>query len=221
MEGNNESKSDCVMVFCAHNDDNIVGAGGTIAKYAKEGIRVITIIFSYGEMSHPHLRDSVIIGMRVKESQRAQNILGEDKIIYLGLKEGQFADDAKNMNIHSKIKKLIKKYKPVKIFNHSIDDLHPDHLAVYNIMNRIFDDINYKGEVYSFDVWNPVNFRKRDSPKLVVDITGTFKKKVNAFKAHKSQWQARIMLMWSIYLKAIVNGRNNDVKYAEVFYKIR
>lgn len=216
-----KQKKGCLMVFCAHNDDNIIGAGGTIAKYAKQGIKVITVIFSYGEMSHPHLREEVVIDMRVKESLKAQNILGEDKILYFGLREGSVAEEFREKNISSKIKKLIEKHQPSKIFTHSIDDPHPDHQAVYSSLNSVLDDIGYRGDVYSFDVWNIVNFRKRNTPKLVVDITETFKKKIKAFKSHKSQQNAIILLTWSIYLRAISNGINNSCKYAEVFVKIR
>ncbi|MEA3514999.1 MAG: PIG-L deacetylase family protein [Nanoarchaeota archaeon] len=222
IEQDSQKKSkDCILVFCAHNDDNIVGAGGTIVKYAKEGKRVVTIIFSYGEMSHPHLREKLVIETRVKESHKAQAILGEDEVIYLGLKEGNFMNSARDKKIASKIEKIIKESNPSKIFVHSIDDPHPDHQAVYDILNSILDEIKYKGDVYSFDVWTLVNIRKRDAPKLVVDVTDTFAIKTKAFKVHKSQKVARVLLTWSMYLKAILNGINNGVKYAEVFYKIR
>ncbi len=214
-------ENECVMLFCAHNDDNIVGAGGSIAKYANEGKRVITVIFSYGEMSHPHLKQKVIIETRVEESHRAQNILGEEKVIYLGLKEGSLLSEAREKKIYLKIQKLISEYSPSKIFTHSIDDPHPDHQAVYRIVDSILEDISYSGDVYSYDVWTLVNIRKRNAPKLVVDITKTFKQKVRAFRVHKSQKLTIMILMWSLYLKAIINGMNNGVKYAEVFYKIR
>ena len=119
------------------------------------------------------------------------------------------------------LEKIIRENNPSKILMHSIDDPHPDHQAVYDILNSILDEIKYNGDVYSFDVWTIINFRKRDAPKLVVDVTDTFAIKAKAFKAHKSQKVARVILTWSMYLKAILNGINNGVKYAEVFYKIR
>lgn len=47
------------MVFCAHPDDEVLGAGGTIAKYAREGKKVIAVIFSYGESSHPWMKKKI------------------------------------------------------------------------------------------------------------------------------------------------------------------
>ncbi|MFA4887817.1 MAG: PIG-L family deacetylase, partial [Candidatus Nanoarchaeia archaeon] len=37
-----------ILVFAAHPDDEIIGVGGTIAKYAQEGKDVIVTIFSDG-----------------------------------------------------------------------------------------------------------------------------------------------------------------------------
>jgi len=61
---------DCILFLCAHNDDQIVGAGGTIAKYAKEGRKIVTIIFSFGETSMPYLQEKISRRTRVLESKR-------------------------------------------------------------------------------------------------------------------------------------------------------
>ena len=84
-----------------------------------------------------------------------------------------------------------------------------------------------KCDVYSFDVWSIVRVRKRMVPRLVVDITKTFPKKIKATKVHESQkclpaTQFLIIwpINWMIYFKAVINGWNNNCKYAEVFDKI-
>ncbi len=209
------------MVFCAHNDDQIIGTGGTLKKYSKENKDVNVYIFSYGEGSHPHYQRKVIVEQRVKESTKSNKILGVTQTVYFGLKEGNFTGEVKKKKIDRKIKKIIRKCKPSKIFIHSLDDPHPDHRAVYHILTKIVEEIKFNGEIYCFDVWNVLNFRKRNSPKLVVDISSTFRNKIDAFKVHKSQKLAIWTLMWNVYLKALLNGFNNGVKYAEVFYKIK
>ncbi|MEK6845367.1 MAG: PIG-L family deacetylase, partial [Nanoarchaeota archaeon] len=40
-----------VVVFGAHSDDFVIGAGGTIAKYQQEGKKILAVVFSYGESS--------------------------------------------------------------------------------------------------------------------------------------------------------------------------
>lgn len=210
-----------ILIFSAHNDDQILGAGGTLAKYAQEGKYIVAVIFSFGESSHIWLKPKEIIETRVKESHKADKILGIQETIYIGLKEGNFLKQINEMDIYKKIKKLIQKYNPSKIFIHSIDDPHPDHQAVYKAVMEVIDKIKENYEVYTFTVWNPVRLLKRNNPKLVVDITKTLNKKVMAFKIHKSQKVTIISLLWSIYIKALFNGFNNKMKYAEVFYKVR
>jgi N-acetylglucosamine malate deacetylase 1 len=219
--GKKSKKKDSVLLFCAHNDDHIIGAGGTIAKYAKEGIDVVTVVFSYGESTHPWLKDSEIIKTRVAESMKADNIIGGDKLYYFGLKEGKFLEEIKKKKIETKIKRFINIVRPIKIFTHSLDDFHPDHKAVYDTIIRIMDEIDYKCDMYSFDIWNPLNVRHRNKPKLVVDISKTFKQKIKAIKEHESQWMALATMIPAVYIRGLLNGLDKGVKYAEVFIKLR
>lgn len=210
-----------VIIFCAHSDDQILGAGGTMAKYAKEGKDIYTIIFSYGVASHLWLKKSVTAEMRVKESQNADKIVGGKSVIFLGLTEGKFTQETKKRDTRKKITKMIEKIKPKKIFTHSLEDPHPDHKAVHKFVTETMDKMKYSCDVYSFDIWNPIRIRKRSEPKLVVDITDTFKRKIKALKCFKSQKISLVSLLPSVYIKAITNGFNNNVKFAEVFIKER
>ncbi len=214
-------KKETILFFCAHNDDQIIGAGGALAKYAKDGKYIVTIILSFGEGSHPWLQKREIIVKRVKESKRADKILGGKELMYFGLKEGNFKKDVKQKNIIAKIRKLIEKYQPSKIFTHSIDDPHPDHKAAYEILNETLNKMKYKTELYTFSVWNPINIRNRNYPKLFVDISKTFNIKIKALMAHESQKVAIFSLLWNVYRLAIINGLKNKCKYAEAFIKVR
>jgi len=210
-----------ILIICAHNDDNVFGLGGTIAKYAKQGKTVKTVIFSFGEKSHPHLKPEIIAKTRVKEAMKSDKILGGKEIMFLGVKEGKFSETIEKMGIKEKIKKIIAKEKPTKIFTHSINDAHPDHRAVYYFMKELFEEIDYKGDVYLFGVWSPVRIKDRDLPKMVVDVTSTFDKKIKAIKSHESQQITILSLLWNVYLRAIMEGWTNNCRYAEVFYKLQ
>ena len=210
-----------ILVLAAHNDDQVIGAGGTLAKYVEEGKKFITVVFSYGEKSHPHLKPEVIIEKRKQEAEECDKILGGSGIIYFGLEEGKFPEQFKKKKIKAKIKSLIKKLKPSKIFTHSIDDPHPDHRAIYHLIDEIIAKEKLTCDVYSFDIWNVIKLKHRNKPKLVVNITKTFDKKVKAFDVHESQKLALTALLWKIYLKDYTNGFNHNCKYAEVFIKLK
>jgi N-acetylglucosamine malate deacetylase 1 len=215
-----ETPQEIIITFCAHNDDQVVGAGGTLAKYAREGKRIVSVIFSFGEQSHPLLQPLLTKKTRVTESQIAERILGGHDVTYFDIKEGKFTEQFIEQGIKEKCRYIIEQKKPVKIFTHSPEDPHPDHRATHKMIMELVKEIHYSGEVYSFDVWTFINFRQRQLPKMVVDITDTFAQKIAAFKSHKSQYMAIHSLLWSVYLKAIVNGINNGCKFAEVFYRV-
>lgn len=210
-----------ILFICAHNDDQIIGGGGTFAKYAKEGKTVKTVIFSYGEKSHPHLKRNVIVETRINEAKESDRILGGKGLMFLGLNEGRFTKEIASKSIKEKIIDLIKQEKPTKIFTHSVDDPHPDHQAVHKLMAVITNELKLKN-VYTFDVWNPLKFLKRNVPKLVVDITETFNKKIKAYEAHESQINlpGMIPFRFRIHLDAFLNGFTNHCRYAEVFHKL-
>ncbi len=213
-----------VIVFCAHPDDHVFGVGGTMARYAKEGKRIYTVIFSYGEASHPWLKKKVTADMRVEECKEADKIIGGYGLTFLGFKEGSFKEEIKKRGVKKKIKEILSRCKPEKVFVHSIDDRDPisgDHRAVHDIVLEVLDEVDYKDELYTFDVWNPINVRKREKPKMYVDISETFKTKLEALKCFRSQWVAMTFLYWSVYARALINGIRSGYRLAERFYKVR
>lgn len=212
---------DVVIVFCAHPDDDVFGVGGTLARYSKEGKKIITVIFTYGEKSHIWLKEKITIEMRKKEAEKAASILGYSKSIFLGLDEGRIEKHAEENGTLKELKKLIQKKKPSKIFTHSGDDPHPNHRAVHKIIMKTVDSLRFKTDVYTFDVWNILRLTHKRSPKMCVDITPYFSLKIKALRCFKSQHISMLTLLWSVYLKAIVNGWKHNWRFAEVFRKVR
>ncbi len=209
-----------ILVICAHSDDQVIGAGGAMAKWAAEGKDVIVVVASYGVKANPWLKKHVTAELRYEESQEATKILGIKETIFFDMIEGEFKEEFVKKDIGSKIDKIIKKHKPSKILTHSFDDPHPDHNVLSKLLLKYFED-NEKLNIYAFHVWNLANLEKRDSPRLLVDITDTFKLKLRALKCFNSQMISLVLLIWSIYARAIINGRQAKCRYAEVFYKIK
>ncbi len=205
------------LVFCAHADDEIVGMGGSLMNYVKEGKDIVTVIFSFGERSQPHMKEEHIAKTRVLESKKVDYIIGK-KSIFLGLDEGKIVEQAEKFGVHEKIKELIRRYRPVRVFAPSAIDPHPDHRAVNSIVGSVLDESKYKGEFYTFEVWNVIN---ETNPAIFVDVSSTFKKKLRLLKRYKSQ-KLSIYLLWlPIYFRARRYGKKIGCKYAEKFYKVR
>lgn len=209
-----------ILVIAAHNDDPIFGAGGTLARYAKEGKTFKTILFSYGELSHPHLKPEIIIKTRKRETNKADKILGGAGVEYMDMRDTTMLLQIRKKEVQQKIIEIIQKEKPDKIFTHGANDMHTHHIAVYQLIKRLIKENKINCPVYSFDIWNLLKLRKRLLPKLTVDITDTFNTKIEALRAHKSQANTLLSLGWLVHLKARMNGWQNNCKYAETFDKI-
>ena len=221
MKSKKSGRRESILVLCAHSDDQILGVGGAIAKFAKEGKEVNIVIFSYGEKSHPWLKKHVIADIRIKESEQASNIVGAKQTIFFNMEEGKFKEDFDKKRVAQRLEKLVKQFKPTKIFTHSPDDPLPDHKSVSNLVLNFCKKIKFKGDVYSFDVWNTFNRKTGQYPKMVVDITKTFGTKLKALKVFQSQKiHAIAVLIGVVYWRAIKNGLWNHCRFAEVFYKI-
>lgn len=212
-----------VLVVCAHSDDHIFGPGGTIIKYAREGCEVNTIIFTFGDKSHPHYKPEVIRNIRVREAERVNKFIGGKNFVFLGLHEGCFLKEyMSKSSVQSRLEHFLLKFNPDIIFTHSKDEFHKDHREVHNILKRAIRSAGIKPEVYSFDVWNVINFKDGVRVKLVVDISHTFRDKIKALMMFKSQkLQALIPLLWSVYVKAFITGFRYNMRFAEVFYRVK
>ena len=211
-------KKENILVICAHSDDHILGAGGTIAKYASEGKKVRAIILSYGEKSHPWLRARFTKETRLNETKQADRIVG-CRSTFFDLKEGRFMEDYPE--IKNRIVSILEKENPKKVFTHSSEDPHPDHSSAFNITCDSIGAASIKPEVYLFSIWNPFSVSRSNDPKMYVDITKTHKKKMVALSLFKSQWAALSILIWGIFAREVKNGLQIGTLFAERFYKHR
>ena len=210
-----------ILVFVAHPDDEIIGAGATIAKYTQKGKEVISIIFSYGEGSDPLMKPSLLTSSRIAESKRAGRILGCTNIVFLGLSDLKFIEGLGKPFVGTKVKHLLEEYNPEIIFTHCPDDPHPHHRAVANFVKEIVDTLHIKTKIYTFTISSPIRILHRGRAKLYIDVSSSFDLKKKAIKTFKSQW--RSWLAWYYYPLAIIKARIAGLKagcrYAEVFYK--
>jgi LmbE family N-acetylglucosaminyl deacetylase len=76
-----------VVVVAAHPDDEVLGAGGTLAMLAAGGARLRLIALTDGEASHPEMAPALIARARIAESASALEALGAAwiDVVRLGL----------------------------------------------------------------------------------------------------------------------------------------
>ncbi len=211
-------KKETIIVFSAHSDDFVIGAGGTIANYTQQGQNVAVVVFSYGESSHPWLKQEVVKKMRAEETLQASQLL-HCQVTFFDLKEFNFKKEYQANNLKLKLIKMFNQLKPTKIFTHSHEDPHPDHSAVNLITMELVQSLSYKPEVYIYSVWNPVSFRTK-YPSLCSDISNTFSSKLKALSLFKSQKFHLIYPFILLIFRAVIDGFKIKKWFGEKFYRI-
>jgi LmbE family N-acetylglucosaminyl deacetylase len=88
------------VTFHAHPDDESIAAGGTMARYAAEGNRVVLVVATRGELGE--VADGVLAPgeelwqRRVAETERAAEILGVQRVEFLGYHDSGMMDEPTN-----------------------------------------------------------------------------------------------------------------------------
>jgi LmbE family N-acetylglucosaminyl deacetylase len=205
-----------IIIFSAHADDSAVGVMGTILKEIDKGNTVLEVIFSAGEMSHPHLKGEIVSRKRSNETLSVNKKIGMETL-FLGLPDFNLGKSI-DKKTKEDIKEIIESNNPEKIFVTSEHDLHKDHRAVFQTIMDALKYIESDCKVYTYEVWN---IFKENKPSMYVDISDCFYKKVKYMKQYKSQWQSMYTLMLPVYVRAWIYGRKIKKKYAEKFYRIK
>ena len=83
-----------VMVITAHPDDSEFGAGGTVAKHAKDGREVTYVIATNGNKgsSDRTMTPERLARIRETEQRNAARVLGVERVEFLGYEDGELED---------------------------------------------------------------------------------------------------------------------------------
>src|SRR5262245_27614885 len=117
-----------VLAIFAHPDDVELCVGGTLLKMKDRGYRTGALDVTRGEMGTRGTVDG-----RAQEAVEAAKILKLDIRENLGLADGHvFCDDDSRV----KMVRVLRRLKPKVILTHQIDDPHPDHNHIAQLVRE-------------------------------------------------------------------------------------
>ena len=174
-----------VLFFGAHPDDVELSAGGTVAKLAKEGLRVALIDLTSGEMG---TRGTPQI--RKREAQSAAKILGAQFRVQLDFGDGNLQTGREQ---ELELIDVIRRTRPRLVFAPYPDDRHPDHTRT----GRLITEASFYAGLRALNtgvaahrpqtvIYYLQNYML--PPSFVVDVTKSWKTKTRAYAAFKSQF---------------------------------
>ncbi len=180
------SQVDILAVF-AHPDDVELAVGGTLLKMKHLGYATGALDVTRGEMGTRGTPEG-----RAVESAEAAKILKLDIRENLGLPDGHvFVTDDER----TKMVRVLRRLKPRVILTHQDGDPHPDHNHIAQLVResaRLSSMKNYDPETGGDKIKVPNVahniFSRRVEPSFIVDISDFLNEKMQAIKAHGSQF---------------------------------
>jgi len=219
-----------ILVVVAHPDDEVLGCGGTIARFAIDKCEVYTLLLGdgvtsrYNASKNPEMEKE--LEQRKKDALSANKLLGVKDVIFSNFPDNRF-DTVPLLDIVKVIEKIKNKIKPDIIFTHYEKDLNIDHQITYKAAitaTRPLKEETVK-EIYSFEIpssteWSyPLSF----SPNVFYDISETIDIKLGALEEYKTELRrySHPRSLEGVKLIAKCWGMKVGLKYAEAFELVR
>lgn len=211
-----------VVVFAPHNDDEVLGVGGTLAKHINNGDEVYVIVVTAG-------KDTKRLRNIQKEALAAHEVLGVKETVFIGLPVIELVH-VPVKEINKRIADEIQAIKPQVVYLPYSGDMHIDHKVTTNsamVALRPVDLPSIK-EIYMYETlsetgWHTPTIDNTFIPNVWIDITSTFEQKIDAMQCYKSQLKEYPEPRSIEALEALAKYRGSTMKmkYAESFMLVR
>lgn len=176
-----------ILIVGAHPDDEVLGAGGTIAKHADAGDEVHILIVTEGT-THQY-GDNGIIEQKREHARSCAATLGASKVHFGELPDMRL-DDTPHVEVNSVIENVCSAVEPDIVYTHSQQEVNLDHLAVYDstlVATRPGSGIS---TVLAYETPSSTDFAPTKDgfdPTLYVDIEDYLDTKIQAFAKYETE----------------------------------
>ena len=187
---NPESGTGPVLVIAPHPDDEVLGVGGTIARFSAAGRAVDVAIVTRGR---PPRFDPSQLQTVQAEAARAHAQLGVRKTHFLDFPAAELAEHSHG-DLNAGLGALIKNIAPQVIFAPHPGDIHLDHqltflstLVACRPHTPTYPTTILAYETLSETNWNAPYLTPPFVPNTFIDISATLDAKLAAFACFESQ----------------------------------
>lgn len=180
------SEVDILAIF-AHPDDVELTVGGTLLKMKSLGYKTGALDVTKGDM-----------GTRGTVEGRAAEAEDAARIMKLDVRENLELPDGHvwlTEETRTKLVRVLRRLRPKILLTHQENDPHPDHNHIVQIVREAARlasmqkyDFDFGQERTNVPIVAHNIFSHRVAPSFIVDISDFLKEKMDAIRAHKSQF---------------------------------
>lgn len=221
-----------VMLITAHPDDSEFGAGGTVARLARDGREITYVIATNGNKgsSDRTMTPERLALIRMEEQRQAARVLGVARVEFLGYPDGELED---TRDLRRDITREIRRWRPDLVITmnphrtYNLYASHRDHRIVAGVAldcvyplardHMSFPELMPELEPHKV---REIHLMQWDDPHLVVDITDVMDLKLKAIACHVSQVGDFAGVEARVRERNAEIGRASGHAYAEAYDRI-
>jgi LmbE family N-acetylglucosaminyl deacetylase len=215
-----------ILVIAAHPDDEVIGAGGTIARHVARGDKVYRCIVT--EARAPRWSEDIRRQAR-RQLDCAQAVLGTEETFVCGLPTVEL-NTVPYIDLCSALQRVVDQVRPEAVYTTPRDDLNQDHRLVYEatlVATRPLPGCSVR-RLLSYEIGTQSRFGLPPGscgfvPNVFVDISAYLDVKLEAMRCYEAELRAHPhpRSLKGIRLLAEERGLSIGMAAAECFQLVR
>lgn len=220
-----------ILILAPHPDDEVLGAGGTIAKHVAAGDCVtVAVLTGHGDTPHPIWPKTAWDTVR-GECKEAATVLGVSQLIFSEL-PAACLDNIPSWQTNKSVQEIIEETDPEQLYIPFAGDLHRDHGAIAYAASVVARPYLPTGKaikrIVAYETLSethlaPAYLEPAFQPTYFVDISEYLELKLKAMQCYNSQlkddWNPRSLR--ALTALAHLRGSHIGVESAEAFIILR
>lgn len=215
-----------VLVIAPHPDDEVLGAGGTIARLSDAGAEVVVGVVSRGG---PPLFDPTAVEQVRGEAQAAHAHLGVARTAFLSQPAARL-DEVPHHRLNQAIADLLREVSPDTLLLPFVGDIHLDHQLTFlsGMVAARPHRASFPSRILCYETlsetnWNAPLLSPTFAPNVFVDIAAQLERKLEAMSLYGSQQRdfPHERSLATIRALAMLRGSTVHRPAAEAFMLVR
>lgn len=224
---NNNKKN--ILIVAPHNDDEVLGCGGTMAKYTAAGHNVYVAIVTHGHLGAPELFSKEGTERVRSEALKAHKLLGVKQTFFLDFPALRLEANP-SYQLSLKLSSVIKENSIEIMYIPHRGDIHKDHRITFEaalVAGRPINNTTIR-EILAYETLSETEWAAPFGddafiPTVFENIEPYIEKKLEAFKCFETQIKEfpHSRSLKTIELLSNLRGAAVGTKNAEAFMLIR